>query len=93
MCRNATSILSTLTVGAMVWLIPKVGAGCEEPPPWLGNKAGISDELLAPWTAVVVKDTTVSVWGRDDSFGPLPRPAGVTTAGASIVAGPGWSSR
>lgn len=88
MHRKPATIFSGLTVGTMLWLMQAITVPSEERPPWLGNRAGISDELLAPWTPVEVKDTTISVWGRSYSFGPLPLPAEVTTAGAEILAGP-----
>jgi hypothetical protein len=57
-------------------------------PEWLNSKAGLSDEVLAPWTPVQVAGDTFSVWGRSYEVGPLPLPTSVTTDGVSLLAGP-----
>jgi hypothetical protein len=59
-----------------------------ERPVWLGSKAGISDEVLAPWTPLRVNGTKVMPWGRTYEFGYLPFPRSVVTAGEEVLAGP-----
>lgn len=53
-------------------------AAAKDCPRWLGSKAGLGDELLSPWTPVRVSGGTVTVWGRNYTFGTLPLPASVT---------------
>ena len=57
-------------------------------PAWLGNREGISDKVLAPWTPLQVKDGSVRPWGRDYRWGSLPFPDRVTTRDADVLAGP-----
>jgi hypothetical protein len=57
-------------------------------PEWLNSKAGLSDDVLAPWTPVEVAADTFKVWGRTYQVGPLPLPTSVTTGEASLLAGP-----
>jgi hypothetical protein len=57
-------------------------------PAWLGSKEGLTDKVLPPWTPVKVDGRTVSVWGRTYEFEGMPLPSAVTTAGASVLAGP-----
>lgn len=59
-----------------------------ERPQWLGSQAGISDEVLAPWTPLRVNGTKVMPWGRTYDFGSLPFPRSVVTAGEDVLAGP-----
>ncbi|HUT88629.1 MAG TPA: glycoside hydrolase domain-containing protein, partial [Thermoguttaceae bacterium] len=57
-------------------------------PDWLGSRAGISDEVLPPWTPVEVSGTEVSVWGRTYGLRDLPLPASVVTRDTEILASP-----
>ncbi|MGQ9731093.1 MAG: glycoside hydrolase domain-containing protein [Candidatus Zipacnadales bacterium] len=57
-------------------------------PAWLGSQEGLSDKVLPPWTPIKVQGRTVKVWGRTYEFEGLPLPSAVTTAGASLLAGP-----
>ncbi len=68
----------------------KVTVGFTRPatPAWLGSREGISDKVLAPWTPLAVADNTVTMWGREVSFGPLPFPSQVAAAGKQMLAGP-----
>jgi hypothetical protein len=63
-------------------------AGKADKPPWLGNTAGRSDELLAPWTPVEAAGDRVKLWGRSYGFGTLPFPASVVTRGEEVLARP-----
>ena len=58
------SVLSMLCLG----LADLVAAADQKSarPPWMGSTAGISDEVLPPWTPVEVSDDAakVAVWGR-----------------------------
>jgi hypothetical protein len=57
-------------------------------PAWLGNREGISDRVLSPWTPLRVRGHTVSPWGRDYRWGALPFPEQVRTRDADVLAGP-----
>jgi hypothetical protein len=57
-------------------------------PEWLGNREGISDRVLPPWTPIKVHGNTVSPWGRDYRWGALPFPEQVTTRGVEVLAAP-----
>ena len=57
-------------------------------PVWMGNREGISDKVLAPWTPLEVKGGSVRPWGRDYHWGALPFPEQVTTRDADVLAGP-----
>lgn len=59
----------------------------EDPPEWLNNTAGISDEVLAPWTPLQVTGRTVSCWGRDYTFGNTGFPEQVNILGQNILSG------
>lgn len=54
----------------------------------MGSTAGISDEVLPPWTPVVVSGSTVNVWGRAYRFEGLPFPASIKTRDSEILAAP-----
>ena len=57
-------------------------------PEWLGSQAGVSEELLPPWTPVEVAGSTIAVWGRTYGLGDLPLPASVVTRESEILASP-----
>ncbi|MEI6500395.1 MAG: glycoside hydrolase domain-containing protein, partial [Armatimonadota bacterium] len=57
-------------------------------PAWLDSRAGISDEVLSPWTALKASGNKVSPWGRTYGFGPLPFPSSVISKGTELLAGP-----
>jgi hypothetical protein len=68
----------------------KTALALEKParPAWLGSKAGISDEVLAPWTPLRVSGNKVMPWGRTYGFSALPFPSSAITAGEEVLAGP-----
>ncbi|MCX8126549.1 MAG: DUF6067 family protein, partial [Dehalococcoidia bacterium] len=57
-------------------------------PPWLGNREGMTDKVLPPWTPLKVKGSSVMPWGRVYTWGGLPFPQKVSTAGAEVLSGP-----
>lgn len=57
-------------------------------PQWLGNREGISDEVLPPWTPLKVRGKTISPWGRDYIWGILPFPEQVRAKGKELLASP-----
>ncbi len=59
-----------------------------EPLPWEGNKIGMDDILVPPYTAVQVKDQTVSCILRDYQLGPLGLPAQITALDEKILSAP-----
>ena len=52
---------------------------------WRGNKIGLEDKVLPPWTPMKVSGTTVSCWGRQYSFDKSPLPTQITSAGAALL--------
>jgi hypothetical protein len=76
--------------GLMVFLVG-LSTRAADPParqPWEGNRIGISDEVLPPWTPIVVAGDKVGVWGRSYRFGLLPMPVSVTARDAEVLAAP-----
>ncbi len=59
-----------------------------ETPEWLGNREGISDAVLPPWTPLTVEGRSVKPWGREYRWGALPFPESVVTRNAEVLAGP-----
>lgn len=57
-------------------------------PQWLGNREGITDKVLPPWTPLKVKGSSIMPWGRVYTWGCLPFPQKVSTGGADVLAGP-----
>ena len=57
-------------------------------PVWVGNTLGISDKVPAPWTAVVVAEDTVSLWGRTYDFGGKLLPARIVNQSRPLLARP-----
>jgi Concanavalin A-like lectin/glucanases superfamily/Glycoside hydrolase 123, N-terminal domain/Domain of unknown function (DUF6259) len=62
-------------------------------PDWIGNKIGISGEVLPPYTPVKVikaknSDIFVSMWGRKYIFGSTPFVKQIISAGKNMLAGP-----
>lgn len=58
------------------------------PPVWSGNKLGVADKVLPPWTPLtVVRDrATVNCWGRSYEFSELLRQA--TSGGERLLSSP-----
>ena len=57
-------------------------------PWWLGSRAGVSHEVLPPWTPVEAAGAAVKVWGRTYQFGTLPLPCEVVAREAKVLALP-----
>jgi hypothetical protein len=76
--------------GLMVLLVGLSTRAANPPPrpPWEGNRVGVSDEVLPPWTPIVVAGDKVSVWGRSYRFGLFPMPLSVTAQDAEVLAAP-----
>ena len=55
---------------------------------WLESKAGVSDEVLPPWTPIVMDGLKVNLWGRTYDFSNSFLPSSIQTAGKSILAAP-----
>ncbi len=55
---------------------------------WFGNQIGISDDVPAPWTPLVVGGSAVKSWGRDYRFDRSLLPTEIVTSGASVLASP-----
>ena len=72
------------------WLTDTVTLKLRVPgrPEWYNSKAGISDEVLPPWTPLGLEGKTVSCWGREYRFNDLPFPAQILSAGEEILKDP-----
>ena len=61
-------------------------------PPWLNSKAGRTDQVLPPFTALTAARTesgcSVSPWGRTYEFASAPFLTQITSKGAPLLAGP-----
>ncbi|MEW6357167.1 MAG: glycoside hydrolase domain-containing protein [Planctomycetota bacterium] len=60
----------------------------QEKPTWLGSRAGVTDEVMPPWTPMQLHGGTVHCWERNYKFAAEPWPSEITTQGESILAGP-----
>jgi hypothetical protein len=52
---------------------------------FIGNKIGYSNKVPAPWTPVVMKDRTVSIWNRVYTFDKSPFPESIVAAGKKLL--------
>ncbi len=63
-----------------------------EPPGWFESKAGASDDVLTPFTRLVMaktgKSVSVSPWGRTYTFGPGPFVSAIMSRDEPMLAGP-----
>ncbi len=82
----ASCTLLALTVGP--WSLVAAAAEPAAKPAWLGSRAGVSDEVLAPWEPVAVSGSEVKVWGRTYGFRELPLPASVVACDREVLASP-----
>ena len=62
-------------------------------PPWLGAGAGITNDVLPPWTPMAAdtaadRSTMVKCWGRAHRFKGAPWPAQIHSAGADLLVAP-----
>lgn len=57
-------------------------------PPWLGDPIGVSDQVMAPWTPLVVQHNRIKPWGRSYCFTECLLPREVITRDASVLASP-----
>jgi len=61
------------------------------PDAWVGNKIGITNEVLPPWTPMELQGSgpvTVRCWGREYRFTKSAFPAQITTQGEPILSAP-----
>jgi len=56
--------------------------------PWIGNRIGMEDRVLAPFTAMHANGNDVECWGRKYVMGAGPFPAQIESAGQPILAAP-----
>lgn len=62
--------------------------------PWLGSTEGLSDQVLPPWTPLIVAPSgpdapcSIACWGRRYDFAEGPFPTAIESAGQSLLAGP-----
>jgi hypothetical protein len=55
---------------------------------WLGNKIGLEDKVLPPWTPMTVQGNTVGCWGREYRFDNGALPTRIVSAGKELLARP-----
>jgi len=56
--------------------------------PWMGSRAGITEEAPEPWTPVEVEGQRVSVWGRTIEWGGGPLPAAISSRDLPLLTAP-----
>ena len=59
-----------------------------DPPEWLGNRIGVSEDVPPPWRPVKVSDRRVEMIGRVYQLSPIGLPASVTAQGEALFAAP-----
>lgn len=57
-------------------------------PKWLGSQAGMTEEVLPPWTPIEVEGTTIKPWGREYVYADRPFPKAIVTRKEQVLAGP-----
>lgn len=55
---------------------------------WENNSLGKGDNVIPPWTPMTVKGKTVSVWGREITFGENGLPASIKSQGDELLRSP-----
>jgi hypothetical protein len=55
---------------------------------WLGNRIGMDDKVLPPWTPMRRDGTALSCWNRRYTFGGAILPTQINSAGADLLARP-----
>jgi hypothetical protein len=60
----------------------------DQKPEWMGNRIGVSDQVIPPWTPLRVDEASVRCWGREYFFGEAPLPQRLVTRARSVLAGP-----
>jgi hypothetical protein len=92
-----TSLTLAVAAIGLVCVAPGSAAGADAAeagasPAWLHSTAGISHQVLAPWTPLVVTQGSagpvVKPWGRAYAFGAGPFPTSVVSRDAEMLAGP-----
>ncbi|NOZ23980.1 MAG: LamG domain-containing protein, partial [Planctomycetes bacterium] len=57
--------------------------------PWMDDpNAGVTGEVIQPWTPVEVEDNVVRCWGREHAFGASALPEQIASAGKDLLAKP-----
>jgi hypothetical protein len=55
---------------------------------WRGNRVGLEDRVIPPWTPLQASATQFRCWGREVTFGAAALPAQITSAGEPLLARP-----
>jgi hypothetical protein len=55
---------------------------------WRGNRYGLEDRVIPPWTPLQAGPTQFECWGRKTEFGPAALPVQITSAGEALLARP-----
>lgn len=69
-------------------LVTETSSYTRKPPPWWGNRIGLSDKVMPGWTPIQAKGKTLSVILRDIRFSDAGLPESVVSVGKEILAGP-----
>lgn len=86
LCLPATILVVLLALGTDS--AGQTPTSQKDAPSWQGNRAGLGDDVLAPWTPVVVTENRIGVWGRTYRLGVLPLPCSVIARDAELLASP-----
>jgi hypothetical protein len=55
---------------------------------WRGNRVGLEDRVIPPWTPLQASATQFRCWGREVTFGQAGLPQQISSAGESLLARP-----
>lgn len=74
-----------------IYLIQFYAQNCfakTNPPVWEGNKLGLEDKILSPWTAVTVQENIISCWGRDYTLDTSSLPKSIRSLDKELLSRP-----
>jgi len=60
----------------------------KSPPSWFGNRIGVTDDVLPPWTPIEIEGDRARVVLREYQLGPSGLPEAITSRGLSLLAAP-----
>jgi hypothetical protein len=86
--NHALRLVAFQAAAILVLAMAANASGQTAKPEWLGSTAGISDEVLAPWTPVVAAGSRVEVWGRRYTLGALTLPVEIVARDCRLLSRP-----
>jgi hypothetical protein len=54
-------------------------------PAWIGNRIGITNEILPPWVPIELENEKIKCWGREYTFENSPLPVKIFSSGEEIL--------